>query len=142
MRLTVFILYGIRFSFNHEMYFIFPKSICILLKVNLYAFSLCVLVVQKCLESNRHFTLRTHSNVLDRLIGPSKLQMFELCFTLYVYVLWTIYMKHISAECCIRTVQTSSVVRYSVQSGHNRLVFFSFFTRCIFILVVTLLYFT
>jgi len=33
-------------------------------------------------------------------------------------------MKHISAECYIRTTQTSSVVCYCVQSGHNRLVFF------------------
>ena len=29
----VFMLYGIRFSFNHVMYFILPKHICILLKV-------------------------------------------------------------------------------------------------------------
>jgi len=60
------------------------KNICILLEVNLYACSLCVLVVQKCLESNRHFTLRTHSDVLDRFIGPSKLQMLELSITWYV----------------------------------------------------------
>jgi hypothetical protein len=78
------------------------------------------------LESNRHFTLRTHSDILDRLIGPSTLQMLELCFTLYVYGLWTIYMKHISADCCIRIAQISWVICYCVQSGHNRFFFFLF----------------
>jgi len=78
--------------------------------------------------------LRTHSDVLDRLICPSKLQMLELCFTSYVYVLWTIHMKRISAECCIRTAQTSSVVCYCVLSGHNRLGFPP--TSCIFFLLL------
>lgn len=103
------------------LYFIRSKLVC---------FSLCVLVVQKCLESNRHFTLRTHSDVLDRFIGPSKLQMLELCFTWYVYVLWTIYVKDVSAVCCIRTAQRSSVVCYCVQSGHICL--FVCFVRYIF----------
>jgi len=109
--------------------------ICILLELNLYAFSLCVLVVQKCLESNRHFTLRSHSEVRDRFIGPSKLQMLELCFTWYVYVLWTIYKKHISAECYIKTAQTSSVV-CSIQDTTG---WFVCFYQTYFFLLVTLL---
>ena len=94
------------------LYFIKSKLVC-------FFFTFCVLVVQKCLESNRHLTLRTHSDVLDSFIGPCKLQMLELCCTQYVYVLWTIYMKYNSAECCISTGQTTSVLCCCVQSGYT-----------------------
>ena len=39
------LFYGMRLSFNHAMYFMFPKSVCILLKINFDAFKVFVFLL-------------------------------------------------------------------------------------------------
>ena len=85
--------------------------------------------------------MRTHSDVLDRLIGPSKLQRLELCFTLYVYVLWTIYMKTLVLN--VVSGLPKQVHLYVTVSNQDTVGWFFFslflFSQDVFFLVVTLL---
>jgi hypothetical protein len=55
------------------MYFMFPKSVCILLKINFNAFKVFVvllLVFHKFLEPKIHFTLQIDSNIHDIQTTP------------------------------------------------------------------------
>ena len=62
-----------KLSFNHLVQLVLPKSVFILLKLNIYTFyaSVLFLAFHKFLEQNRHFTLKKYSNVYGDFISHS-----------------------------------------------------------------------
>jgi len=71
-RVVCFVHHAVRFCFNHLMYFKQQKRLCILLKMNIHAFTLSKVIFYFVSSSKQtHFTLKVESNVHDCVIGPN-----------------------------------------------------------------------
>jgi hypothetical protein len=71
-RAVCFVHHAVRFCFNYLMYFKQKKRLCILLKMNINAFTFLEVIFYFVSSSKQtHFTLKMDSNVHDSVIGPN-----------------------------------------------------------------------
>lgn len=72
VRFIAFLLYGMRLPVSYLMYFILPINVCIKIDCHTFCtlrlFYILLLVFQKFLEPNRHFTFKMDSDVSDGVI--------------------------------------------------------------------------
>ena len=106
--LPTFMLYGMRLSLKHIHYFMLPKSVSVLLTINLFCLFSCYLIFLltlfcKFLKPNRCTTIKTESCVCESLSVPIQSWTTSLLY-------FRMYLKGSSLNC--------AVDRWLPQTGH------------------------